>query len=169
MSQDNESLKVGPSQVLLIDNYVSAELCRDWLRQVLENSQEFETRFEYIHSYGNAWYLDIEHGLLHYYHANAAHTNDLLHALPNLISTLTASAKYLESQSGETGLPVRSRSENLGPYWVDAGVIMMMKGLEGVVHADFEGLAPYPAKLFDSKTRAYSAVLSLATAPPVVT
>lgn len=163
MSQDNESLSVGPSQVTLIESYVSTELCRDWLRQVLENSQEFETRFEYIHSYGSAWYLDIEHGLLHYYHANAAHTNKLLHALPNLIPSLTACAKYLKSPAGETGLPVRARAENLGPYWVDAGVILMMKGHEGVVHADYEGLAPYPEKLFDSHTRAYSAVLSLAT------
>lgn len=40
----------------------------------------------------------------------------------------------------------------------------LMQGHEGVVHADYEGLAPYPQKLFDPDTRAYSAVLSLAMA-----
>lgn len=40
----------------------------------------------------------------------------------------------------------------------------MMKGTEGVIHADYEGIAPYPPMLFDPQTRAYSAVISLATA-----
>lgn len=155
--------RVGPSQVLVIDDYVSQTQCQSWLRQVIENAGNLETRFEFINSYGSSWYLDIEHGLLHYYHANSVHTNKLLHALPGLVESLASSARYLEGPDGTCGHPVRARSENLGPYWVDAGVVLMMAGHEGVIHADYEGLAPYPAKLFDPATRAYSAVLSLAT------
>jgi len=38
----------------------------------------------------------------------------------------------------------------------------MSQGTEGVEHADYEGLAPYPDCMFDPDTRAYSAVLPLA-------
>jgi len=158
------STKVGVAQVVTLHDYVPVQKCNDWLSQVLANSSELETRFEFINSYGSSWYLDIEHGVLHYYHANAAHTNELLYALPDLIPTLSGVSKYLVAPDGATGLPCRSRSQNLGPYWVDGGVVLMMQGHEGVVHADYEGLAPYPQKLFDPDTRAYSAVLSLAMA-----
>jgi hypothetical protein len=158
------TIKVGPNQVVCLDNYVDEATCSAWLSQVLANQDEMETRFEFIHSYGSSWYLDIEHGLLAYYHANAEHTNELLHALPNLVETLADSAKFLEAPDGSTGLPSRPRSQNLGPYWANAGVVLMMKGTEGVIHADYEGIAPYPPMLFDPQTRAYSAVISLATA-----
>lgn len=159
-----EAWKVGPNQVICIDNFVDESTCSQWLGQVLANQEAMETRFEFIHSYGSSWYLDIEHGLLAYYHANAQATNQLLHALPGLVATLAGVSKYLEAPDGSTGLPSRPRSENLGPYWADAGVVLMMKGTEGVIHADYEGMAPYPSMLFDPQTRAYSAVISLATA-----
>ncbi|MBK7840945.1 MAG: hypothetical protein IPJ49_25355 [Candidatus Obscuribacter sp.] len=82
------STKVGVAQVVTLHDYVPVQKCNDWLSQVLANSSELETRFEFINSYGSSWYLDIEHGVLHYYHANAAHTNELLYALPDLIPTL---------------------------------------------------------------------------------
>ncbi len=156
--------KVGPSQVIQIKNYVDKSACSAWLETVLLNSDKWETRFDYINSYGSCWYLDIEVGMLAYYHANARRTNELLKGLPNFVETLAQSSKYLEAPDGKTGLPARARHENLGPYWVEAGVVIMNRGTAGVEHADYEGLAPHPEKLFDPNTRAYSAVLCLAAA-----
>lgn len=157
-------MQVGPNEAIKIDAYVDERTCAAWLSKVFSNSQELLTRFEFIQSYGSAWYLDIEHGLLPFYHANSQHTNELIDALPGLREKLCAVSEMLVSPSGQSGLPCRSRASNLGPYWVDAGVVLMMSGMEGVIHADFEGLAPYPAKLFDPDTRAYSAVICLAAA-----
>ncbi|MBX9571502.1 MAG: hypothetical protein K2X77_21600 [Candidatus Obscuribacterales bacterium] len=157
-------LQVGPGQVIQIKNFVAKEKCSQWLEQVILNPQCWENRFDYINSYGSCWYLDIEAGMLSYYYANAVRTNELLKGLPNFVETLASSAKYLQAPDGKTGLPTRPRHENLGPYWVEAGVVIMNRGTAGVEHADYEGLAPYPEKLFDSETRAYSAVLCLAAA-----
>lgn len=156
-------LQIGPGQVLSIPNYTSPAQCSQWLEIVLNNPDKWETRFDYIHSYGNCWYLDIEIGMLHYYHANAAKTNELLSTLPNLVSSLASSSRYLLSADGSSNLPSRPRHANLGPYWVEAGLILMTGESEGAIHADYEGLSPYPDKLFDPETRAYSAVLCLAT------
>ena len=155
---------VGANEIIKVEGIADIDRCHDWLRTVFSNTQSWETRFGYIHTYGNAWYLDIEAGLLHYYHANSSRTNALLKELPELVPTLLRASEYMVGPSGETGLPCRFRALNLGPYWADAGVVMMVKGVEGEVHADYEGLAPYPAQLFDSGTRAYSAVLTLAVA-----
>ncbi len=159
-------MKVGPAQVIRIPDYVEEHTRTKWLEKVWANQEEWENRFEFINSYGSAWYLDIETGLLNYYHANAEQTNKLLAGLDGLVDKLTACTKYLQAPDGSTGLPARARRENLGPYWVDAGLVVMMKGTEGQIHGDYEGLAPYPAKLFDPQTRAYSAVISLFK-PPV--
>jgi hypothetical protein len=155
---------VGPSEIIKIAGAATPHQCSGWLRKVLTNSHRWVTRFPNIHSYGNVWYLDIEHGALHEYHANANETNKLVAELPELVPILLRSANHMSGPNGETDLPCRSRAQNLGPYWVDAGIVMMDRGSEGVVHADYEGLAPYPAQLFDSSTRAYSAVLTLAVA-----
>lgn len=160
----NQQISVDCSQVIQLDNWVSKEQCSGWLETVILNSDKWETRFDYINAYGNCWYLDIEAGLLHYYHANAKCTNDLLAGLPGFVDALKSSAKFLVAPDGATGLPARARHENLGPYWVEAGVVLMNQGTAGVEHADYEGLAPYPQMLFDPKTRAYSAVLCLAEA-----
>lgn len=102
--------------------------------------------------------------MLAYYHANAKRTNELLRALPDFVETLSSSARFLVAPDGKTGLEAKPRHENLGPYWVEAGVVVMNRGTAGVEHADYEGLSPYPEKLFDASTRAYSAVLCLASA-----
>lgn len=153
---------VGPNQVMRIERFAPLALCQTWLDQVLANREVWETRFDYIHSYGSAWYLDIETGLLAYYHANAESTNALLEELTDLVPRLAASSQYLVAPGGQTNLPARPRAENLGPYWANAGVVMMSSGHEGVVHPDYEGLSPYPPMLFDLNTRAYSVVLPLA-------
>jgi hypothetical protein len=123
--------------------------------------EHWENHFDFINSLGSAWYLSIEAGLLHYYHANAPATNRLLETLDGLVDKLKMTSRYMVAADGRTGLPCRARRENLGPYWVDAGVVLMMRGTEGQIHADYEGVAPYPAKLFDEQTRAYSTVISL--------
>jgi hypothetical protein len=64
---------------------------------------------------------------------------------------------------GQRDLPCRSRSENSGLYWEDAGIVLMNQGNSGEVHADYEGLAPYPHALFDENTRAYSLIIPLAS------
>lgn len=154
-------MKVGTAQVATIPNFVSAADCERWLAQVWDDKEFWENRFEFINSYGSAWYLDIEVGLLNYYYANATATNERLQRLEGLVQKLSSVCIDLVAPDGSTGHPARPRKDNLGPYWADAGVVIMTRGREGEIHADYEGLAPYPAKLFDANTRAYSAVLSL--------
>jgi hypothetical protein len=161
---DQTKTSVGAGQVLRIPNFVSSMTCRAWLDTVLENEDKLIERFPALFSYGHAWYLEIESGLLHLYHAGADYTNQLIAELPELMPTLLATAQYLRGPNDELNLPTRSRSENLGPYWVNAGIVLNYKSSLGEVHADYEGLAPYPDKLFDSRTRAYSVVLCLSKA-----
>ena len=157
-----EDVRVGPGQVRTISNYVEASKCRAWIERAWADQPRWKKRFDYIHSYGSAWYLELEYGMLHAYHADAPATNGLLHGLDGLVPALASTARFLEAPDGSTGHPVRARRENLGPYWVDAGVVLMTKGSAGYIHADFEGLSPYPPMLFEASTRAYSAVLMLA-------
>ncbi len=111
-------------------------------------------------SYGRSWYLDIEHGILHTYHAEAERANALIReSLPGLVEALLQSAPMLVGPNGERDLPTRARRENLGPYWCDTGVHIIPEGHSGDWHADYEGLAPYPATLFDERT--YSSVLAV--------
>ena len=155
------SKSVGPAEVITISNFVEAGRCKAWLDQAWGQQQHWKKRFDYIHSYGRAWYLELEYGMLHVYHSDAVATNNLLAQLDGLVPALAAAAALMVAPDGKTGLPARPRSQNLGPYWVDAGVIVMTRGTAGMIHADFEGLSPYPAKMFDEHTRAYSAVLML--------
>lgn len=153
---------VGVSGAISIPQYVEQSVRQDWLARVFAKRDSWRTYFEFINSLGSAWYLDIEVGMLHRYHASALHTNQLLAELPGFVETLAGAAKFMQAPDGSSGLPVRARRQNLGPYWADAGVVIMTRGGQGEIHADFEGLSPYPEKLFDKETRAYSAVLSLA-------
>lgn len=152
---------VGPSQVTTIQNFVDPARCRKWIDDAWADRDSWKKRFEYIHSYGRAWYLELEYGMLHVYHSDAERTNALLARHEGLVEALASSAKFMQAPDGRTGLPARARRENLGPYWADAGLIAMTRGTAGVVHADYEGLSPYPAMMFDERTRAYSAVLML--------
>ena len=152
---------VGPAQVRTVPGFVEASRCQRWIEQAWADRDAWKKRFEYIHSYGRAWYLELEYGMLHVYHSDAAATNARLQRLEGLIPALASAARYMEAPDGRAGLPARARTETLGPYWADAGVIAMTKGTAGVVHADYEGLSPYPATMFDERTRAYSAVLML--------
>jgi hypothetical protein len=155
------SQTVGPSRILTLANVVPAERCRAWFDRAWAAPERWKTRFEYIKSYGVAWYLEIEYGMLHAYHAQAAKTNGMLAELDGLVPALASTSKFMEAPDGRTGLPARARSATM-PYWVDAGVVAMTSGKAGYIHADFEGLSPYPEMLFDPATRAYSAVLMLA-------
>jgi len=154
-------ISVGPTQVRTISNFVEAGRCREWVGKAWGEPAKWKKRFDYIHSYGSAWYLELEYGMLHAYHADAANTNALLAGLDGLVPALASSARFLEAPDGSTGHPARARRQNLGEYWADAGVVLMTRGKEGYIHADFEGLSPYPPMLFEEKTRAYSAVLML--------
>jgi len=154
-------MKIGPGETLNIANFVSVEQCQSWLSQVFADRQQWHTYFDFINTYGHAWYLDIEAGNLNLYHAQAVHTNQLLGHLDGLVQKLASASAFLIAPDGSTGLPSRARHENLGPYWAEAGVVIMTEGRSGQIHADYEGLAPYPALLFHQQTRAYSAVVSL--------
>lgn len=145
-----------------IANFVSIEQCQSWLSPVFKTKLEWHNYFDFINSFGRAWYLDIEAGNLNLYYGQAMHTNRLLHTLDGLVETLVGASRYLLAPDGSSDLPCRARHQNLGPYWAEAGVVVMTEGRSGQVHADYEGLAPYPASLFDEKTRAYSAIISLA-------
>jgi hypothetical protein len=153
---------------LQIPGYAAADLCRQWAATILDNRRIwFKRRSGY--TYGHGWYLDIECGLMDQYHAQAQRSNDLLaRTLPRFLAHLTGFASCLVGPEGETGLPTRARRENLGLYWCDAGVHIMGGDPErdypgGGPHADYEGLSPYVPAMFDHGTRAYSAILSIAT------
>jgi hypothetical protein len=160
--QIDTELKVGVAEAKRVANFATLEECQRWLSDAQADKGFWLNRFEFINSYGSAWYLDIEAGLLNNYHANAMATNERLGKLDGLVERLSSVSASLVAPDGRTNLPCRPRRENLGPYWSDAGLIVNTRGTEGQVHADYEGLAPYPAKLFSADTRAYSAVLSLA-------
>jgi hypothetical protein len=142
---------------------VSSHVCAAWLTRIIGDRDKWIDRFDgAMFSYGRSWYLDIEHGILHVYHAEAERANALIReALPGLVEALLQSAPLLVGPNGERDLPTRARRENLGPYWCDAGVHIIPEGHSGDWHADYEGLAPYPAMLFDEHTRAYSSVLAV--------
>jgi hypothetical protein len=154
-------MNVGPGQAITIAKYVAPETCAAWLAQLEGDRPAWLTYFDFIHSYGRAWYLDIEAGQLNQYYEGAMRTNSALAKVQGLLESLRGAARYLIAPDGSSGLPCRARHENLGPYWSEAGVVRMTDGRAGQVHADYEGLAPYPAALFNQNTRAYSAVLSL--------
>lgn len=158
-----DKFSVGAGQTMKLDNFVESELCRSWLKKIFNNSKHLRSPFENLYSYGHSWYLELESGNLHTYHAKAMQTNELLQNLDGLTEALIAVAAALESPTGKKGLKAKSRRENLGPYWADAGVILSMDGKQGAIHADYEGLAPYPEMMFSPDTRAYSAVLCLAS------
>ncbi len=153
---------IGKGAFAQLPNYVTAEQCQQWCDLARRNEDNWETHFEYLHSYGSAWYLEIEGGRLHYYHANAPRTNQMLQELPDLVPTLASVGTVLAGPDGKTGYPVRPRRVAKGPYWSDAGVVMSTRGTLGEAHADYEGLAPHPEKLFDPSTIAFSAIISLA-------
>jgi hypothetical protein len=161
-------LRIDAGGYLQVSDYVPAEQCAAWRDAVLAH-RHLWVRRRHDFSFRNAWYLDLECGVLHEYHAMAAAANDILEkTLPGFVSALAGVARYLVGPDGETDLPARPRRDNLGPYWCDAGVHIMggMHGFRytgGGPHADYEGLSPYVPALFDDRTRAYSAILSLAT------
>jgi hypothetical protein len=151
-----------------VRDYVPPDLCAEWTSAILGNRAGWTKRLG-GYSYGRGWYLDIECGLLHQYHANAARANELVSStLHGFFDRLSAFAAHLVAPDGSVGLPARPRRENLGPFWCDAGVHILGgdSGTEyagGAPHADYEGLAPYVPALFDQATRAYSAILAVAT------
>lgn len=153
---------------LQVDEYASPDLCGTWVSAVLENRQRWLKRLS-GYTYGRAWYLDLESGLLDRYHARASDANALLAStLPGFVEHLARFSEYLVGPNGETNLPTRARRQNLGPYWCDAGIHILGGDANhpyagGAPHADYEGLSPYVPALFDENTRAYSAILSLAT------
>ncbi len=137
------------------------------MEHVFASSSRWRAYAGGMYTYGSSWYLDIECGELHYYHALAEHSNQMLAELPDFLEQMRGAARHLVTRDGRRNLPTRARHQNLGPYWSEAGIHLLGgapgKSAGGVVHADYEGLAPYPAALFDPRTQAYSCILSLQT------
>ena len=158
---------VGTGEFMQVPGFASDSLCAKWTRKITGRQKLWRHYPNSGMSYGNSWYLDIGVGELHYYHAMSAHSNRLMADLPNYSDTMKRAAALLRGPNGKRHLPTRARRENLGPYWCDMGVHILggKKGKvgPGAVHADFEGLAPYPEMLFNQKTLAFSCILSIAT------
>lgn len=160
-----ENLSVGPRKYLQIKNFVPKETCDSWTRQIICQRSRW-TRGIGCFTYGQAWYLCTELGLPDAYFANAQRANDLVASLPGYREAMVGCSRFFENPTGQGELPVRARRENLGPYWSDTGlhIFETCETRSFPIHADLEGLIPYPPKMFDPTTRIYSCVLSV-TAP----
>ncbi|QQR79343.1 MAG: hypothetical protein IPJ69_08130 [Deltaproteobacteria bacterium] len=155
-----KSLFVSSGKYLQIKNFVKPELCQKWQKRILSDRKYWSPGFSGW-TYGLAWYVLIEHGNLHLYHHQAKSLNQRIQKLPQYLEVMKSASRYLVGPQGQRDLPVRSRVQNLGPYWSLSGFHINLNAGDGEIHADYEGLSPYPEMLFHSKTRAYSAVLSL--------
>ncbi len=159
---------IGPGEWRKIPGYVPADVVAEWAARVLERRDDWtlrDTGWYPAATYGNSWYIDIESGVLHEYHATAPRANALIGELPGYLDAMRAVAEHLAGPDG-TVLPTRARRENLGEFWCDSG-IHIFGGIEaegrGDMHADYEGLSPYPGRLFAPDTRAFSAIVSVST------
>ncbi len=150
-----------------IKNFASKEQCQRWVKHIHNSRSRWRSYEEGAYCYGNSWYLDIESGDLHSYYALSELSNKMLEELPGYVDLLRSASQYLVTADGRRHLPVRARRENLGPYWCDCGIHLFSgkagHSSGGILHADYEGLAPYPAALFDAKTEAFSCILALQT------
>lgn len=144
-------------------NFLSVDECKQFAQNVLDNMNEWIEGFGQ-YTLGRAWYIDIEQGRLGTYFATAFEKQAVVQqATPGLSQVLQRAATFLPRINGELH-QVRTRSDDLGPYWSEMGIHIMGHNLRfgGQVHNDLEGLAPYPAMMFDHKTLAFSAILCLA-------
>lgn len=129
-----------------------------WLDTLFRRSDLWTERMGF-HVMGPAWYADIETGNLASYHVLAEERCRMVRELfPGLVEMLQGTARFLPRE-----LPVRARSETLGPFWGEAALVLLgaEKAAGGVWHADLEGLAPYPQALLDESSQAFSAVMVL--------
>lgn len=155
----------GVGDYLQIPNYTDSASCNLWTKHIIGNRDKWKSKLD-AYTYGNAWYLEIETGCLHSYHAEAEASNKLVSALPAYLPTMIDTCQFLAPKDNNgKAYPIRARTVNLGPYWSWSGLHIFEANEEvngGAFHCDYEGLAPYPQKLFEEETRAYSAVLSVA-------
>src|SRR5277367_1199152 len=169
--------KVDAGQYLQLHGYLHDSLIEETVVKVLGFKDKWMMTTEAENAtLGLAWYKMLEDGMLHAYHNRARHLNQLLLEKFSDVEAviLEIGAKYLCDPRGKTGISVRPRTANLGPYWSHFGFTITNAvspmddaektddGLE-IVHMDYEGLSPYPAKLFSEETRAYSVVISFET------
>ncbi len=145
---------------LQVDDFVKPAVCEAWKKRLLADRKHWAAGFNGW-TYGLAWYVWIEKGDLHLYHHRADFFNRRVERLPRYLETMRSASQFLKGPHGEADLPTRSRAQNLGPYWSVSGFHINRNAGDGEIHADYEGLSPYPETLFDRTTRAYSAVLSL--------
>ena len=145
---------------LQLPEFAPIATCRDWTARIVADRKRWRVQAQ-AWLYGRAYYHDMECGDLHEYHRDAAAVNKLVAKLPAYVETMKRAGGHLAGPGGKTGLPLRARRERLGPYWVDSAFHINARLDAGPVHADYEGLAPYPAMMFDKSTRAFSAVLAV--------
>jgi hypothetical protein len=122
-------------------------------------------------SLGLAYYKMIGSGSLHTYHSQAAENNGMLiHFFPNIQRVIEKLGECLEGPEGGSGYIVKPRSLE---YWglcgfavvntpEEAGILADLYDSGEGIHADYEGLSPYPHMMVDHQTFAYSAIISVA-------
>ncbi|MHC4261825.1 MAG: hypothetical protein ACYSWX_04835 [Planctomycetota bacterium] len=159
--------RCGPGDAIQVLDFATKDECALWAKQILDRRDQWTQSFgRYDWTFGNAFYVLLEQGEIHRYHAQANEKNRLIASLSGYLDRMLAATAFLEHPGQRQGdpptpLPASSRHESLGPYWCHSGVHVAGRNPKGSEHADFEGLAAHPEVLFDEGTRAYSAMLSI--------
>jgi hypothetical protein len=151
-----------------IDGFLSREEVKKMIEKMKERKEDWIER-PFNTSIGRIWYLDIEMGLLHMYHWEAPKTNVIVDGITNSISHKVASAAVQQicKHYSDLNTKVVSRTEYTEAPWVDMGIVInqakgKMENDGGAVHADLEGLSPYP-ELFSrlESVRAFSVIIPI--------
>ncbi len=161
-SNQNHLCNIGGA--LTIDGHVDELICENWSKNILSRKKVWTDSFgRNSFTFGNAWYVLLEKGLLHKYHAESQLKNQLIEELHGYLDAMLAAKDYLAPPEDfrDIDVPLISRSEKLGPFWCWSGVHLSKSNRGGSAHADFEGLSPYPERIFSPDTRAFSALLSI--------
>ena len=154
--------KLFTNDYIIVDNYLSGEVCQRWEKKILSHLDIFGADVEPAYGQMAAYYGMIEAGLNEsYYRFAEKHNKYLLKEFPEVAGVIADAGRLILSHSGlkPDALPVVPRDKK---YFQIGGFNLQLKSWNLYnIHTDTEGLLQYPASIFEEKTRAYSCVVSV--------
>ena len=162
--------KLFTNDYIILDNYLSEEVCQRWEKKILSHLDIFGADVEPAYGQMAAYYGMIEAGLNEsYYRFAEKHNKYLLKEFPEVTGLIADAGRLILSHSGlrPDALPVVPRDKK---YFQIGGFNLQLHTWNLYnIHTDTEGLLQYPASIFDEKTRAYSCVVSIKRTAQLIT
>lgn len=158
--------KILPRSFLQIENFCSADKCAHWSRVIKEQQINWRAcpGVPNLFFFGNNWFSTTSGSTPEIYFSQAQEAQQLVDSqLPDFKETFIESHKFLTGPDPTIQYPARPRSQNLNQSWCEVGIDILTSSDRDCRHWDHAGLSPYPSSLNDSKTFAYTAILSIET------